>query len=346
MDPEARTPPSPTSPRSTSLASLSFLTVLSLKLLSMLLYHALGPVLNRSLPSHLAAEGPSLLGVDHVLRVPVPPPGKGGRNRGGDRDELGDDSLFMTLLVKKALPPAGEGGEWQGEGGGGSKGGVVREEKGKGNLPPLLFLLHGFPDDASTFHAQVLPFARAGFDVLLPVMPGYEPSTALLPSSSYSLPSLATMLEDVIAWAQSPALARALRGGEAEGGKGEEGQQGGWLEEGGIGEEECRNPLPRDVHLFGHDWGAVLAYILARKGSREKVRVTSVVTVAVPHEAARGFLTHPRQFLNSWYMLFIVSGPKEGGREYRAGGGGCTRCCFFSGAGRRKRPRFAGTFGG
>ncbi|EKU21339.1 alpha beta hydrolase fold protein [Nannochloropsis gaditana CCMP526] len=65
------------------------------------------------------------------------------------------------------------------------------------------------------------------------------------------------------------------------------------------------NPLPRDVHLFGHDWGAVLAYILARKGSREKVRVTSVVTVAVPHEAARGFLTHPRQFLNSWYMLFI-----------------------------------------
>ena len=168
----------------------------------------MGQALDRSLPSHLAADAPSLLGTNLVFRVPVRhphPPSKVGREgagREGGKDGTDDEEkLLVTVLVAKAIhsqapPPPPTAAATTG-----------KEEGQKENDPPLILLLHGFPDDASTFHAQILPFATAGFDVIVPVMPGYEPSTALLPSESYSLPALAAMLEDVVEWAMATSFA-------------------------------------------------------------------------------------------------------------------------------------------
>jgi len=45
----------------------------------------------------------------------------------------------------------------------------------------------------------------------------------------------------------------------------------------------------------GHDWGAVLAYILGAAGGPLEGRVASMVTMAVPHNAVQGFLQYPYQ---------------------------------------------------
>ncbi len=41
---------------------------------------------------------------------------------------------------------------------------------------PLVIAVHGFPDEALTFSAQVEPLVRAGYRVLLPTLRGYLPS--------------------------------------------------------------------------------------------------------------------------------------------------------------------------
>src|SRR4051812_41167004 len=41
---------------------------------------------------------------------------------------------------------------------------------------PVAILAHGFPDDASTFRAQVPALAAAGYRVVVPTMRGYAPS--------------------------------------------------------------------------------------------------------------------------------------------------------------------------
>jgi len=196
----------------------------------------------------------------------------------------------MTILVKKALRPSAAAA-------------AAAEEE-----PPLLLLLHGFPDDASTFHAQLLPFATAGFDVVVPIMPGYEPSTALLPPSSYGLGALAGMVEDVIDWGLATSFLekkKEEKDGSKEGR--EEEENGGDKEK---GEKECKpRQGERKVHILGHDWGAAVAYLLARNGSTSAMKIASIVTLAVPHNPLPAFLAHPGQFVNSWYMIFIVSTP-------------------------------------
>jgi len=58
------------------------------------------------------------------------------------------------------------------------------------------------------------------------------------------------------------------------------------------------------AHLVGHDWGAAIAY---RAGALEPGRISSLVTMAVPHAGRflNDVIRFPRQLLLSWYMLFF-----------------------------------------
>lgn len=58
------------------------------------------------------------------------------------------------------------------------------------------------------------------------------------------------------------------------------------------------------VHLVGHDWGAVVAYLA---GALFPDRFLTVTVMAVPHSArfAEGIKEVPGQLLNSWYMIFF-----------------------------------------
>lgn len=53
------------------------------------------------------------------------------------------------------------------------------------------------------------------------------------------------------------------------------------------------------VHVVGHDWGAVVAWVLAM---RRADLVRTLTTISVPHPTAF-LLGGPRQFLKSWYIL-------------------------------------------
>lgn len=58
------------------------------------------------------------------------------------------------------------------------------------------------------------------------------------------------------------------------------------------------------VHLVGHDWGAVVAYMVAAQAPD---RLLSLTTLAVPHPRRfieRGVAKVPVQAMKSWYMLF------------------------------------------
>jgi pimeloyl-ACP methyl ester carboxylesterase len=54
------------------------------------------------------------------------------------------------------------------------------------------------------------------------------------------------------------------------------------------------------VHVVGHDWGAVIAYALANLAPQ---RVASMLTAAVPHP--RALRPHPAQLRLSWYMAYF-----------------------------------------
>lgn len=58
---------------------------------------------------------------------------------------------------------------------------------------PLVLCLHGFPDDFHSFDELAPVLAAAGFWVIAPLMPGYEPSSQAS-DRNYSLPALADHL--------------------------------------------------------------------------------------------------------------------------------------------------------
>jgi pimeloyl-ACP methyl ester carboxylesterase len=58
-------------------------------------------------------------------------------------------------------------------------------------------------------------------------------------------------------------------------------------------------------HLIGHDWGAVVAYLVA---ARTPERLDSLTTMAVPHPGRmlrQLWYKRPSQLVLSWYMLFF-----------------------------------------
>ncbi len=58
------------------------------------------------------------------------------------------------------------------------------------------------------------------------------------------------------------------------------------------------------AHLVGHDWGAVIAYVVA---ARNAERLLSLTTLAIPPLARipASLRNVPRQLLRSWYMTFF-----------------------------------------
>jgi pimeloyl-ACP methyl ester carboxylesterase len=62
---------------------------------------------------------------------------------------------------------------------------------------PLVVLLHGFPDHARTWAAQIGPLAAAGYRVVAPFLRGYPP-TEIPADGRYDLPTLASDLSELI----------------------------------------------------------------------------------------------------------------------------------------------------
>lgn len=131
---------------------------------------------------------------------------------------------------------------------------------------PVVLCLHGFPDNLRSFREQLPALADAGYRAVSPALRGYDPDTQPADAEILDYHPV-RVAEDVAAWAEE---------------------------------------LGAPVHLVGHDWGAIVAYLVAA-GRPELLR--SLTTIAVPHSAAlrsRGALTLlPRQLRNSWYVLFF-----------------------------------------
>jgi pimeloyl-ACP methyl ester carboxylesterase len=67
---------------------------------------------------------------------------------------------------------------------------------GQDNSGPVVLCLHGFPDNANSFHFQIDDFVAAGYRVLIPTLRGYEPSSITADADYY----LASLAQDVFAW--------------------------------------------------------------------------------------------------------------------------------------------------
>ena len=129
---------------------------------------------------------------------------------------------------------------------------------GKGE--PLI-LLHGFPDCAENFSAQLTFFAENGYQAIAPFLPGYHPEDDEL--DTYQSLRIA---EEIIKFTKSVTDKR--------------------------------------INLFGHDWGASIAYGMA---GLEPDLINKMITVSVPHGISVGasFLSDGDQQRKSWYMFFF-----------------------------------------
>lgn len=133
---------------------------------------------------------------------------------------------------------------------------------------PPVLLLHGFPDSALVWHEQVAALAAAGFRVIAPDLRGFGESDAPGPVAAYAVDRV---VADLLA------LLDAL----------------------GVTEP---------VHLVGHDWGALIGWLLAMRAP-ERVRSLAALSVGHPEAFRRA---GPAQRLKSWYMLaFQLEGLAE-----------------------------------
>jgi pimeloyl-ACP methyl ester carboxylesterase len=131
---------------------------------------------------------------------------------------------------------------------------------------PLALLLHGFPDNYESFQHQIDPFVAAGYRIVCPMMPGFAPGTQ--PSSGSNTPVYA--VSEIIALIQ--VLLNA------------------------SGEKKC--------HLVGHDWGALIAYMVA--ATRPEL-LYSLVVLSIPYNInlQRIILRCPGYIMNGWYVTFF-----------------------------------------
>ncbi|KAK6205665.1 epoxide hydrolase [Scheffersomyces amazonensis] len=132
----------------------------------------------------------------------------------------------------------------------------------------VIILLHGFPDDVSSFD-DIWPYITSGFPndkllVLSPYMRGYEKSS----QGSFNEYSLNHLASDVEAWILN------INAGKV------------------------------PVHLIGHDWGALVSYKAAELYPE---LITSIVTLAIPYLSVIRLWEYPLyvpvQIYNSSYML-------------------------------------------
>ncbi len=136
---------------------------------------------------------------------------------------------------------------------------------GKGDR--LALLLHGFPETADSWRAQMPVLAGMGYRVWAPNQRGYGESSQPLHMQDYAIEHL---MQDVAGLID---LAR---------------------ERYGVG----------SVVLVAHDWGALVAWCFAARRIRDLERM---VIINVPHPACfvREIRRNPGQMLRSWYVAFF-----------------------------------------
>jgi pimeloyl-ACP methyl ester carboxylesterase len=132
---------------------------------------------------------------------------------------------------------------------------------------PLVVCLHGFPDNYESFQHQIKPFVAAGYRIVCPMMPGFAPGTE--PSSGSNTP--------VYAVSEIIALIEILLNVS--------------------GEKKC--------HLVGHDWGALISYMVA---AERPDLLSSHAALSIPYNVnlLRVILRCPSYGLGaSWYVSFF-----------------------------------------
>ena len=132
---------------------------------------------------------------------------------------------------------------------------------------PLVVCLHGFPDNYESFQHQIKPFVAAGYRIVCPMMPGFAPGTE--PSSGSNTP--------VYAVSEIIALIEILLNVS--------------------GEKKC--------HLVGHDWGALVSYMVAHE---RPDLLYSHAALSIPYNVnlQRVLLRCPSYGLGaSWYVSFF-----------------------------------------
>jgi len=131
---------------------------------------------------------------------------------------------------------------------------------------PLVVCLHGFPDNYESFQHQIEPFVAAGYRIVCPMMPGFAPGTQ--PSSGANTP--------VYACNEMIALIEVLLKTS--------------------GETKC--------HLVGHDWGALIGYMIAEE---RPDLLSSLAILSIPYNVSLPrVLSHcPSYVGNSWYITFF-----------------------------------------
>ncbi|MFI8565447.1 alpha/beta fold hydrolase [Rhodococcus sp. NPDC078407] len=126
---------------------------------------------------------------------------------------------------------------------------------------PVVLLLHGFPERASSWSAVMSILNDAGFRTIAPDQRGYSPCARPRRRRDYRVD---TLVDDVV---------------------------------------ELIETIGRPVHLTGHDWGAMVAWVTA---GRRPDLVSSLTAFSVPHPGS--FLTAmltSKQILHSWYFAFF-----------------------------------------
>ena len=131
---------------------------------------------------------------------------------------------------------------------------------------PLVVCLHGFPDNYESFQNQIMPLAEAGYRVVCPMLPGHDPGNQRKSGSN----------NPVYCTGEIIALIELL------------------LEEQPV--KQC--------HLVGHDWGAVLCYMVAVK---RPDLLASLMVISIPFNISltRVVLRAPSYAINAWYMGFF-----------------------------------------
>lgn len=130
---------------------------------------------------------------------------------------------------------------------------------------PLVFCLHGFPDNLHSFRYQVPVLVQAGYRVVCPAMPGYEPSS-LDPAGHYDMDSVSDRLL---------ALVRQVRRE--------------------LGSADA------PVHLIGHDWGAIAGFAAVNKAPELFHTFTSI---SIPYNLNwQGILRYAPAYVRyAWYI--------------------------------------------
>jgi pimeloyl-ACP methyl ester carboxylesterase len=131
---------------------------------------------------------------------------------------------------------------------------------------PLVVCLHGFPDNYESFQHQIEPFVAAGYRIVCPMMPGFAPRTQ--PATGSNTP--------VYACSEIIALIEGLLNAS--------------------GETKC--------HLVGHDWGALISYMVA---AERPDLLASLAALSVPYNVnlQRTLLRCPSYAVDFWYISFF-----------------------------------------